>query len=146
VRKLLLQRLFLAFPGGCQGIALLLLRAVLALSLLIQGGYYLRGATGALSWFVGLAAIACGALTLIGFLTPIAAALAGLGAVGIGISLLPACTPTVFDSKPAVVFAGIILVEIILLGPGAFSLDARAFGRRQIIIPPSVSPSRRLPD
>jgi hypothetical protein len=32
-----------------------------------------------------------------------------------------------------------MLVELILLGPGAFSVDARLFGRRKIIIPPPVS-------
>jgi uncharacterized membrane protein YphA (DoxX/SURF4 family) len=92
---------------------------------------------------MGLSAFACGALLLIGLLTPVAAALAGLGAFGVAVSLLPACTPTLFDSKPAIVFAGTMLIQVILLGPGAYSLDARAFGRREIIIPPSVSPSCR---
>jgi uncharacterized membrane protein YphA (DoxX/SURF4 family) len=91
---------------------------------------------------MGLAALACGALLLVGLLTQIAAALAGLGAIGVALSLLPACTPSIFNSKPAIVFAGTILAGIILLGPGAFSLDARAFGRREIIIPPP-SHSRR---
>jgi uncharacterized membrane protein YphA (DoxX/SURF4 family) len=91
---------------------------------------------------MGLLALACGALLLLGFLTPVAAALAGLGAVCVAASLLPACMPTVFNSKPAIVFAGTMLVVLILLGPGAYSLDARAFGRREIIIPPSISPSR----
>jgi uncharacterized membrane protein YphA (DoxX/SURF4 family) len=126
-----------------QGIALFLLRAVLALSLLIQGEYYLRGAAGAPSWIMGLSALACGALLLVGFLTPVAATLAGLGSVGVAVSLLPACTFTVFDSKLAILFAGTMLVVLILLGPGAYSLDARAFGRREIIIPPSVSSSCR---
>jgi hypothetical protein len=29
-----------------------------------------------------------------------------------------------------------MLVAVIVLGPGAFSVDARLFGRREIIIPP----------
>jgi hypothetical protein len=33
-------------------------------------------------------------------------------------------------------------VAVVFLGPGAFSLDARLFGRREIIIPP-VSRSPR---
>jgi hypothetical protein len=35
-----------------------------------------------------------------------------------------------------------MLVTIIGLGPGAFSLDARMFGRREIIIPPRASQSQ----
>jgi hypothetical protein len=31
-------------------------------------------------------------------------------------------------------------VAITLLGPGAFSLDARLFGRREIIIPEAARP------
>ena len=34
-------------------------------------------------------------------------------------------------------------ISILLLGPGAFSLDARLFGRREIIIP-QVSSSKQL--
>jgi hypothetical protein len=30
-----------------------------------------------------------------------------------------------------------MLLALILIGPGAFSVDARLFGRREIIIPPS---------
>ena len=41
-RRTLLQRLFSAFPGGWPGIALLILRVVLATTLFVQGGYYLR--------------------------------------------------------------------------------------------------------
>ena len=135
--------MFPAFPGGWPGIALLLLRAVLAVALLAQGGFYLRGADGAkVTWLIGLAALASGALLLVGFLTPIAGAVAGLVTVALGFSLLPPCTPAVFDSKLAIVLAVVILLGIVVLGPGAFSLDARMFGRREIIIPPA-GPSNR---
>ena len=40
------------------------------------------------------------------------------------------------------VLLGIMLVAVIFLGPGAFSVDARVFGPREIIIPP-MSPSRK---
>ncbi len=88
---------------------------------------------------VGLVAVASGALLLVGFLTPIAGCLVGVGAVAVMLSLLPACTPSLFDSKVAVIFAGTVLVGLVLLGPGAFSVDARLFGRRKIIIPSPVS-------
>jgi uncharacterized membrane protein YphA (DoxX/SURF4 family) len=95
------------------------------------------------SWLVGLLALVAGAMLLIGFLTPVAGMAAGIGGIGVAVSLLPACTATLFDSKVALVFAVTMLVGIVALGPGAFSLDARVFGRREIIIPPPVTPSRR---
>src|SRR5262245_21798285 len=66
-----LQRLFSAFPGGFSGFSLLLLRAVLGGAMVLQGAAYLRepGAATA-QWLLGLAALACGSLLLVGFLTP----------------------------------------------------------------------------
>ena len=135
----LVERFFFAFPGGWPGLGLLLARAVMGLSVLVQGGYYVRvpDATAAV-WAVGLTAIFAAGLLLIGFLTPFAGSAVLLGALGIWLSLIPACTPTVFDSRAANVFALTILWAIIALGPGAFSVDARVFGRREIIFPPLV--------
>ena len=76
-----------------------------------------------------------GAALLIGILTPVAGVLFGLEALGVGFSILPAPSPNLFDAKLSLVFAAIMTVAIVLLGPGAFSLDARLFGRREIIIP-----------
>lgn len=118
---------------------MLLLRSVIAVSVLAQGGLYLRGAGGAsATWLTGSAGLVSGALLLAGFLTPIAG-IVGLAVIGVGLSLLPAPTPTLFDTRPAIVFAVTMLVAVVLLGPGAFSLDARVFGRREIIIPPRLS-------
>jgi len=116
----------------------LLLRSSVAIAILIQGGFYLGGRADstAASWFVGWAAILTGVALLIGFLTPVVAVVAGLGAVAVGLSLLPPCTPNLFDAKLQIIFAAIMLAAVVFLGPGAFSLDARLFGRREIIIPP----------
>jgi hypothetical protein len=40
-----------------------------------------------------------------------------------------------FDSQPALIFALTIILAIIGAGPGRYSVDARVFGRREIIIP-----------
>ena len=87
-------------------------------------------------------AIASGALLLSGFLTPVAGVLIGLGALGIALGWLPAATRNLFDAELPAVFAVIMSAAIVFLGPGAFSIDARLFGRREIIIPP-VSHSPR---
>jgi uncharacterized membrane protein YphA (DoxX/SURF4 family) len=134
------QRLFFAFPDGWPGAGLLLVRAVIGLAILIQGAYYVSVPDPTLAaWVLGLAAIVAACLLLIGFLTPVAGSFAAIGALGIWLSLIPACTPTLFDSRTAVVFALTILWAIVTLGPGAFSVDARVFGRREIIFPPLVT-------
>lgn len=118
------------------GITLLLLRAVFGVALLVQGGFYLRGPDPAPGeWFVGLTALAAGVLMLIGFLTPIVGVVVGVGGIGVGLSLLPSCATTLFESRTLIVFAVTMLLTIIVLGPGAVSVDARIFGRREIIIP-----------
>jgi len=137
LKEVLLQLWFSAFPGGITGISLLLLRAVLGTAVLIEGGLYLREpSTSLAAWCLGIAAIACGGLLVIGLLTPFVGVLVGLGTVGAILSLLPVCTPNLFDSKPAVIFALTMLLVAVGAGPGRYSVDARMFGRREIIIPP----------
>jgi uncharacterized membrane protein YphA (DoxX/SURF4 family) len=122
---------------------LLLQRAVLALVLLAEGGCYMGepNPTPA-TWFMGISAFAAGGLLLIGFSTPIVAGVVAVGVAGIGLSVLPACTPSLFDSKISIIFGLTMLITIVGLGPGAFSVDARVFGRREIIIPPRVPQSQ----
>lgn len=65
--------------------------------------------------------------------------MAGLSRVGLW--WVPALSVKALDSPLSVVFVITMSVAIILLGPGAYSLDARLFGRRKIIIPrPHRSP------
>ena len=44
----------------------------------------------------------------------------------------------VFDARLSLILLMAMTVAIFLLGPGAYSLDARLFGRREIIIPPLI--------
>lgn len=131
-RKGHLQRLFSAFPGGWPGVGLFLLRAAVGLVALIQGGFYLSGGYSAL----GLFGLAAGGALLAGFLTPLAGVAVALGTLGAGFSVLPVPEPNLLDAKLSLIFAGIMTMAIVFLGPGAFSMDARLFGRREIIIPP----------
>jgi hypothetical protein len=55
--------------------------------------------------------------------------------VGLAWSRLPPLAAGVFDNRPAALFVAIVGAAIVLLGPGAFSLDSYLFGRREIIIP-----------
>jgi uncharacterized membrane protein YphA (DoxX/SURF4 family) len=119
-----------------------LLRGAIGLVSLIQGGFYLSDSDHSTLGMrlVGLLALLAGAALLIGVLTPVAGVLVGLGASGTGLSLLPAPMPNLFDARLSVIFAAIMTAAIVFLGPGAFSLDARLFGRREIIIPPLRGP------
>jgi uncharacterized membrane protein YphA (DoxX/SURF4 family) len=130
--------LFSSFPHGWPGLGLLLLRAVVGVSLIVQGGACLAGEErGRWALVVSLLALVAGAALLIGFLTPLTALLAGLASLGMA---LPPLTPNVFGPNgfggaPATIYLIVMAVAVLLLGPGAFSLDARLFGRREIVIP-----------
>jgi len=91
-------------------------------------------------WLLGLFLTASGLALAIGFLTAFVGPLLGLCFLGIALSWLPA--PSWGARDPRLVGVGMIVaaVAIALLGPGAFSLDGRLFGRREIVIPPSSRP------
>lgn len=136
----LLQLLFSAFPGGLPGTSLLVMRAVVGIAIIIQGGTYFGQAGGSLiASLIGAAALISGVSLVLGLFTPFSAVLAGLDLIGEAASAIPAATLNLFSSQPALIFALTLIVAIIGLGPGRFSIDARLFGRREIIIPPPPS-------
>jgi uncharacterized membrane protein YphA (DoxX/SURF4 family) len=123
------------FPGGRPGSGLLLLRAAVGITAVTQGGIYLADWSSSTFgiWVVVLLTVASGVSLLIGFLTPVTCALAAAGTVLLRIQ---APTPILFDAELAILFVVIMATAIGFLGPGAFSVDSRLFGRREIIIPP----------
>lgn len=132
-----MQRVFSTFPDGLPGAGLLLLRAAAGIVLLVPGAACVVGRhePGLLTFTVDLLTIASGLLLLIGYLTPFAGILAGLFCVGSTFSWFPAARLELFEAKPTAALGTAIVVALVCLGPGAFSLDARLFGRREIIIP-----------
>jgi uncharacterized membrane protein YphA (DoxX/SURF4 family) len=129
-----LQRLFLTFPGGLPGLGLLLLRAALGITTLIQASAYLttQSDLSVRTMFAAIAAIICGGLMLLGFFTPVIGVLLFAGGF-IKALMMFSPSPQIFSSR--IIYEIILSVAIILLGPGAFSLDAKLFGRREIFIP-----------
>lgn len=80
-----------------------------------------------LSWLIVTTVFVIAVCLLVGFMTPIVAIAIGLASAGFAIF-------TFENIQPAITV--IVLTTVIaLLGPGAFSIDARMFGRREILIP-----------
>jgi uncharacterized membrane protein YphA (DoxX/SURF4 family) len=126
------------FPDGRTGLGLLLLRTAVGIVVLIEGAAGLVHPDPAVrAWVIGSLAVASGIALLVGFLTPIAAAVVAVIASGVWMSMLPGLSPNLFTSKPSCAFLTGVAAVIVLVGPGAFSLDARLFGLREIIIPRS---------
>ena len=127
------------FPDGWPGAGLLLLRAAAGGVLIAQGATYLseKRELGFLMVVVASAVIAIGVVLLIGLLTRFVA----VGAAMVGVSSIFSCIPGFnVGSLQIHMTAGLlsaIAVSLICLGPGAMSVDAMLFGRREIIIPPN---------
>ena len=119
------QRLFSMFPPGLPGLALLLLRASVALALLFED-YAHRDELSI--WIQGAAILIAVALSA-GYLTPIVAAIGlmfhGLIWTGWGGDSLAVASVIFLDA-----------IALALLGPGAYSVDSYRFGRRVVVLPP----------
>ena len=139
-----LQKLFSTFPDGLPGFGLILLRVAVGLRLAIQGAYTIGTPNSApiRAWAIGLVAIFVGAALLIGFLTPLAGVSSAIVNSTIGVSLIVGSGALPHDKAWSEIDLVVMSIAIVVLGPGAFSLDAHLFGRREIIIPKDPPLSR----
>ena len=92
-------------------------------------------------WCLAAVTFTSGAFLLAGLMTPLVAAIVAAVGVGIALSVIPLPSQAVFDGYLAIINLIVLSVAIVLLGPGAFSLDARMFGRREIPIPSNKNAS-----
>jgi uncharacterized membrane protein YphA (DoxX/SURF4 family) len=129
-----LQRTFSGFPTGYPGVALLLLRLVVGGVTSSQAWLLIIAGRGAASIGVmfALLALVIGLMLIVGLMTPIASAL--LSAGGLLLTINPGVTGhlLLFESGMARLEFIVMSVAVILLGPGAWSLDARLYGRREV--------------
>jgi putative oxidoreductase len=121
------QRLFSTFPEGWPGTGLLFLRAVTAIPLAQRGIAGLLMATLSAAVILQTVAAGAAALLLAGLWTPVAGIVMALAELSLAFS------------RPADPWMHILLAalgaSLAMLGPGAWSVDARLFGRKRIQIP-----------
>jgi uncharacterized membrane protein YphA (DoxX/SURF4 family) len=131
-----MQRLYPTFPGSTPGLALLLLRAALGGTLLVacETSSVIPEA-GWRAVVSGVLAGASGVAILLGVVTPFAA-ITGLLAIVLTLHWSADSTGSVLGEKLEILRVGLVATALALLGPGAFSIDARLFGRREMSFPP----------
>ena len=136
-RRHRLQKFFSTFPDGWPGIGLFILRIAVAVNAIAQGIGILAGSSGSISTFsvLGFFAIIAGLVFLTGFLTPIVGTILTFGFLMDAVSLFLNSAAGEHATAFTALYLAIISLALALLGPGAFSVDARLFGRLEIIIP-----------
>lgn len=119
-----MQRLYSMFPNGWPGKGLLLLRLVLGFFLVHDGIIGLMGLPQRESVALQVIAAIAAIFLLIGLWTPIAGALVALTELCISLK-------GTSDLRSMILLLT-IAIAIAILGPGAQSVDALLFGRKQI--------------
>jgi putative oxidoreductase len=120
------QRLFSTFPEGWPGTGLVFLRTVAAILSVEHGIAGLMRAPQPAVVILQLVAAAA-ALVLVGFWTPVA---------GVLLAVAELCLAFSHASDPSIhILLSALAAALAMLGPGAWSVDARLFGRKRIQIP-----------
>ncbi len=122
----IVQRLFSTFPEGWPGAGLAFLRAVIAIPSIQQSIAGLWRAPQPLI-MAQLLASGAAALLLAGLWTPVAGVLMALMELALAL-LHPA-------DRWTHMLIGAMGIALAMLGPGAWSVDARLFGRKRIQVP-----------
>ena len=119
-----MQRLFSIFPNSWPGCGILCLRLAAGLPLVLGTTPQFASASDAPRLTLQFVVHGIGGLLIIGLWTPFAAALQLIIETWIAIST------GVLDQRHTV--SAVIGLSLAMLGPGAWSVDARLFGRRRI--------------
>lgn len=123
-----MQRLFSTFANGLPGTGLLLQRLVAGSVLIESAIVHLRAPAGYMPLLPHLIGFAAGILLLSGLWTPIVGTVIVMMQLWAFVSgVADPCTPILLATLGA---------SLALIGPGAWSIDARIFGRKQISVPP----------
>jgi putative oxidoreductase len=118
-----MQRLYSTFPNGLPGAGLLLLRLAAGVPLILSGVATLLATPQGAGLLTNFARVVSGALIIAGLWTPYAGVLLALVEGWLGFL---AGTAEIHLVRAA------LGVGLAALGPGAWSIDARLFGRKRI--------------
>lgn len=122
-----MQRLFSTFANGWPGIGLLLLRLLTATVLFHSAIIHLGQPIPLTSTVLRMVSASAGLLLLAGLWTPLVGALIALLEIWITFS---------FAANPLIhIMLATLGATLAMIGPGAWSLDARLFGRKRIEAP-----------
>src|ERR1700744_1333519 len=122
------QRLFSMFPTGTAGAALLILRISVTATMVLNGKAAWASIT---SLWILIAFLLSATSLVVGLLTPYGSTLCCILQFVI---LLKTGGNNGFPMALSILNG----VVVALLGPGAYSVDARIFGRHLLVIPPST--------
>jgi putative oxidoreductase len=120
-----LQRLFSTFPNGWPGTGLLLQRVVIASVLFCYGFGHLKEPSQSALHFPHVIGVGAGILLLFGLWTPVCGTLIAVVEIWVAYSSASAGTHIMLATLGA---------TLAMIGPGAWSIDARLFGRKHFEI------------
>lgn len=119
-----MQRLFSTFAGGWPGAGLLVQRMLLAILLVRACVIALEGASFSMVIIPYIIGACAAVLLLVGLWTPI------IGALVVIIELWVAITHVHNPGLPIILAT--LSGTVAMIGPGAWSIDARIFGRKHV--------------
>ena len=119
----ILQRLFSTFAEGWPGIGLLLQRILTGALLIRFGIMELSAASNPSAAIAQIIAACAGALLVIGLWTPI---------VGTLIAVIELWVAANVSNPWISIIVAILGATVAMIGPGAWSIDARLFGRKHL--------------
>jgi putative oxidoreductase len=126
-----LQRLFSGFAGGWPGTGFLLLRLLTGAALIHFGIDGVLASPPLTTVVLQIIGIGAGILLLAGLWTPVAGTLAAIVKVSIAFSRYFS-----HSGDPWIPILQAVLGAVLaMVGPGAWSIDARLFGRKRIDMP-----------
>ena len=126
-----MQRLFSTFAGGWPGVGLLLLRLLTVGALVHFGITGVLTAPPAMIVVLQIMGAVAGILLLIGLWTPLAGTLAAIVKAWVAYSRYSTHSGDPWIS----IILAVLGAALAMIGPGAWSIDARLFGRKQIDFP-----------